>query len=61
MPLLLLLLLLKYYPEEKNIKCILLKQKRNYVQIDLKSDLKKELDLKSTYRFTLSEQVIRGS
>ena len=30
-------------------------------QIDLNSDLKKELDLKSRYRFTLSEQVMRGS
>ena len=42
-----LLLLLKYYPEEQNVECLLLKKKRKMFQIDFHSDLKEEPDLKS--------------
>ena len=52
-----LLLLLKYYPEEKNVECLLLKQWK----LDLESDLKEELDLKSRCCFTLLEPVMAGS
>ena len=53
--LLLLLLLFKYYPEEKHVECLLLKWNEKMFQIDLNSDLKEEPDLKSRRVFTLLE------
>ena len=38
---------MKYYSEEQNVECLLLKQKWKMFQIDLNSDLKQEPDLKS--------------
>ena len=60
--LLLLLLLLKYVPEEKNVECLLLKQRREkFFQIDLNSDLKEELEFKSRCCFTIFEPLMPGS
>ena len=57
---LLLLLLLKYYLEEQNVECLLLKQKYIFFH-DLNSDLKEESDLKSKCWFTLFGPVMQGS
>ena len=45
MLLLLLFLLLKYYPEEQNLECLLLKQNKKMFQIELNSDLNEEPDV----------------
>ena len=55
------LLLLKYYPEEKNVVCLLLKQKWNNVPNRSNSDLKEELDFKRRCCFILFEPVMRRS
>ena len=61
MLLLLLLLLLKYYPEEQNVECLLLKQIEKMFQIELKSDLTEEPDLKSRRWLTLFGLAMQGS
>ena len=61
MLLLLLLLLPKCYCEERNVECLLLKQKQKMLQIDLDSCLKEVPDLKSRCWFTLFGLVMQGS
>ena len=61
MLLLLLLLLLKYYPEEKNLECLLLKQKFKNVPNRSEELFKEGSDFKSRYCFTLLEPVMPGS
>ena len=56
-----LLLLLKHYPEERNVECLILKKNQKMFQIDLSSDLKKKPDLKSRCYFTLFEPIMSGS
>ena len=58
MLLLLSLLLLKNYPQEKNVECLLLKKNEKKFQVDLNSFLKEEPDLKSRCCFILFEPVI---
>ena len=53
--LLLLLFLLKYYPQEKTVE-----QKWKMFDIDLDTDLKERSDLKSKCCFTLLEPVMPG-
>ena len=60
MLLLLLSLLLKYHPEEKNVECLLLKQWEN-VPNRSKKWFKEEPYLKSRCCFTLLELVMLGS
>ena len=50
MLLLLLLLLWKYYPKEANVECLSTFEAKTKIifQIDLKSDLKEELDMKAS-------------
>ena len=59
MLLLLFMLLLKYYPEEKICEFLVLKKKGKMSKTNLNSDLKEEPDLKSC--FTLFEPVMPGS
>ena len=57
----LLLLLSKYYLEEKNLNVYFSNKNGKIFQIDLNSDLKKEPDLKSKCSFKLLEPVMLGS
>ena len=50
---------MKYYPEKEMLN-VYFENNEKMFQVDLKSDLKEEPDLKSRCCFTLSESVMPG-